>query len=327
MFFYEGYSCPVCQKTFDEADDIVTCPDCGAPHHRACWKQYTHCFFLSKHNTSEQWSRENAQTTPTAQENVSDKPEKQVCARCGTENSAFAEFCSRCGNELDAEDWEETRQETSPFTPPNNGDYREYRPFSAMAQDVYVTDDTDLDGVKAGDMRTFVGQNAHYYLPRFVKMCKQNSSFGWNWAAFLLTPYWLWYRKQYLYGTLVLLFELLQTCCTSFFMYGYLGATTSMGYTDLVGLMQQNMTDPVFLRWEMVILLCSFIQLFIRFFFGIVGNYLYFRVAKKRILRNSTNSITSASALARSGGVSFVFGAVAYAILYFASTFANLLFM
>ena len=31
MFFYEGYICPVCGKKFQESDDIVACPECGAP--------------------------------------------------------------------------------------------------------------------------------------------------------------------------------------------------------------------------------------------------------------------------------------------------------
>ena len=30
MFFYEGQTCPVCGQFFGEADDIVTCPECGA---------------------------------------------------------------------------------------------------------------------------------------------------------------------------------------------------------------------------------------------------------------------------------------------------------
>ena len=31
MFFYEGQSCPVCGQPFQETDDIVACPQCGAP--------------------------------------------------------------------------------------------------------------------------------------------------------------------------------------------------------------------------------------------------------------------------------------------------------
>ena len=40
---YQGVCCPVCGKPFQEGDDIVVCPECGAPHHRECYKSLGHC--------------------------------------------------------------------------------------------------------------------------------------------------------------------------------------------------------------------------------------------------------------------------------------------
>lgn len=57
MLFYEGLSCPICNKPFVDGDDIVTCPDCGLPHHRACWVQLGHCHAAHLHNTDQQWAR------------------------------------------------------------------------------------------------------------------------------------------------------------------------------------------------------------------------------------------------------------------------------
>ncbi len=320
MFFYEGYSCPVCEQPFCETDDIVTCPDCGAPHHRACWKAHKRCFYAEMHNTPEQWSREKAAVTPKESTAQASAEATHICAHCGTKNSAFAEFCSHCGHALVAEQWESTSQQHP------HSEYREYRPFSAPVREMYIDDSEEIDGVSARDLKVFVGQNAHYYLPRFSKLCKRETSVSWNWAAFLLTPYWLWYRKQYLYGTLVLLFEVLQTFCTAFFLYGYLGASSATGYTDLATLMQQHIGDPVFFRWELIILLCSVIQLLIRFFFGIVGNYLYFRIAKRRIEKWKTEDSTD-FALSRLGGGTMILGAIAYTVIYILSTFANIWFM
>lgn len=319
MFFYKGYSCPVCQKPFLETDDIVTCPDCGAPHHRACWKENTHCFYADAHNTPDQWSREKA--VMPHQEALQHTQVGQICGFCGTNNSAYAEFCSHCGRDLDAEEWQSAQQ-----VPHIHGEYREYRPFSAPAQETFINDDEEIDDVKVRDLRTFVGQNAQYYLPRFKKLSERNGSVSWNWAAFLIPEYWLWYRKQYLYGTLVLLFEMLQTWCTAFFLYGYLGASTVTGYADLAALMQQHINDPVFFRWEMVVLLCSVIQWFIRVFFGVVGNYLYLQGAKKKIKKWKAKN-GSAFSLSRLGGSSLLFGAIAFAVLYFVSTLANIWFM
>lgn len=35
--------CPVCRAPFGENDDIVVCPECGTPHHRACWERKGCC--------------------------------------------------------------------------------------------------------------------------------------------------------------------------------------------------------------------------------------------------------------------------------------------
>ncbi|MEE0240886.1 MAG: RING finger protein, partial [Ruminococcus sp.] len=43
MADYTGQSCFVCQKPFEPEDDVVVCPECGTPYHRACWQHYGHC--------------------------------------------------------------------------------------------------------------------------------------------------------------------------------------------------------------------------------------------------------------------------------------------
>lgn len=60
MLYYEGLSCPVCQKPFMATDDIVVCPVCGLPHHRSCWMEEGHCHDEVLHGTDQQWSREKA---------------------------------------------------------------------------------------------------------------------------------------------------------------------------------------------------------------------------------------------------------------------------
>ena len=34
---WKGHKCVSCHKLFKEGDDIVVCPECGAPYHRACY--------------------------------------------------------------------------------------------------------------------------------------------------------------------------------------------------------------------------------------------------------------------------------------------------
>ena len=50
---YTGIKCPVCGKAFTKQDDVVVCPECGAPYHRECYRNTGHCIFLEKHEKGE----------------------------------------------------------------------------------------------------------------------------------------------------------------------------------------------------------------------------------------------------------------------------------
>lgn len=338
MFFYEGYSCPVCGKAFDERDDIVVCPICGAPHHRDCFKQEGHCHYEENHGTDQQWSREKyatkqAEKNNTAAETVGANHTSlsQKCPRCGQENPEFAEFCFRCGHDLDVKDWASRENPASPASeqspqPPFGGQYREYRPFQAPpTPQNTVPDDADLNGISADEFRQFVGQNAHYYLPRFLKMAKTNSTVSWNWPAFLLTPYWLWYRKQYFAGAITAFFQLFSTAITSLFLYGFLGLNGGAGYEEIANGLMPLMNNPSALRWIAILYLLSFLEILIRVMFGLFGNYFYYCSARRRI--RTWKEKQSLSPLSALGGGSVLLGAIAYIACYFLSTVINFLFI
>ena len=58
MTRYTGNHCPVCEQTFTDADDIVVCPDCGTPYHRACWQKVGACMHRSEHAAGFEWQPE-----------------------------------------------------------------------------------------------------------------------------------------------------------------------------------------------------------------------------------------------------------------------------
>ncbi len=76
---YTGLKCPVCGKPFTSDDDIVVCPECGAPYHRACYQQAGHCIFQEKHGTPDAWKPPEKQTETGA--------EGKICPRCGKKNA------------------------------------------------------------------------------------------------------------------------------------------------------------------------------------------------------------------------------------------------
>ena len=43
MYQFTGCPCSVCGKALTDTDDIVVCPDCGAPYHRACYEKQGGC--------------------------------------------------------------------------------------------------------------------------------------------------------------------------------------------------------------------------------------------------------------------------------------------
>ncbi len=318
MFLYEGYTCPVCLKPFLPEDDVVVCPDCGAPHHRACWKQEKHCHFFDKHGTAQQWTREKAQHTTFEKQNI--------CPHCGYNNTLFSEFCSRCGNELNAQEWVGNQANYSAQTAePSFRGYGEYRPFQAPAPEVRIPNETEIDGVTAKELYMYTGKNGHYYVTRFQKLQQKRGSFSWNWAAFLLTPYWLWYRKQYLMGSIALLLEGIRTVVTAFFLYSYIGFSNIVSNQELITRLELLSQNTTFHWWVSLLYVMLFISGFMRLFFGCFGNYIYFKTAKKHIirLRNNLNDF----ALSTVGGVSMALGVTAYIILYLVSTLSNFLFL
>ena len=55
---YSGLSdvkCGFCNIAFKDDDDVVFCPDCGAPAHRSCWQQEGECVYADRHGKGFRW--------------------------------------------------------------------------------------------------------------------------------------------------------------------------------------------------------------------------------------------------------------------------------
>lgn len=314
MFFYEGQTCPVCGRAFAETDDIVACPTCGAPHHRACWQQEGACHFAADHGTSRQWKRVEKQETATP---------TNRCPNCGTDNLEHAEFCSHCGRALHVQEWSAPH---NPQQPPVYGQpqppYHEYAPFRTPFDPLggVPRDEKFEEDTTAEELALCVGTNTPYYLPRFQRI-KNNRPIQWNWAAFLITPYWLLYRKQYVAGTLVSLFYMAVNLLMNlvFKASGVISAATT--YEDAVMLAYEAGNFPsLFLLSFSMIVLCVL--------FGLFGNRLYLSSCLRRVRRAKQQDTEDVRpALKRTGGISFVWGALAYVLISFGTSFIGTLFL
>lgn len=197
MFKYEGISCPHCGEKFKPTDEILICPDCGAPYHRRCIEELGACKFQDLHAKGESWQP--PQKAPHEEEETKyDSRAPLRCSRCGTVNSRDKLFCEVCGTPLNREgpesgapgsrnqpgaDWQR---------PPHQMAYNPYTtPFGGLSPD------EEIEEIPVKDLALFVGQNTHYFLPKFKDMATKGKKVSWNWAAFLFDCFYLFYRKMW----------------------------------------------------------------------------------------------------------------------------------
>ena len=79
---YVGKICPYCKTEIKEGEDVKVCPECGIPHHAACWEENKGCttFGCKEQHYEEQ------HTNPT-----------DVCVKCGAPLGDGQDFCPKCG--------------------------------------------------------------------------------------------------------------------------------------------------------------------------------------------------------------------------------------
>ncbi len=195
---YLGSKCPYCKKEFQPSEDVVVCPDCGTPHHRACWKEHGACAHQSRHGFYD-WKPElPLQTAVPDQSDVR-------CPNCGAPLAADARFCPSCGTTFGGAD---LAGRPSFFG-------GAYAGTAGMPGAAPVSSETRAFGAEepvgdlhARDYAAFVGKNQRYFLPRF-KLFSEGRHNSFNVAAFLFGYLYLFYRKMYGLGIAVFLLTLL----------------------------------------------------------------------------------------------------------------------
>lgn len=319
---YTGETCPICGQSFTEDADVVVCPDCGTPHHRECYQKNAACANAQRHGTDFSWSPQHPETaqksapvtTLQAQKPPQSKPSDGhsivFCPNCGAENGAEEPVCTQCGTRL--------YNGTQPVTPPVQLPNGAQTPLGAA----FIPPTDTIGGNTVADTAEYVQAGARKYIPKFYKLEKTGKRVSWNWAAFLFTPYWFFYRKLYAVGSalLVLLLAVTAGCTTPRFLEasdafyaavaqaqsqmqadGAPNEASMQAYTDAL---QGVLSCP-----ELYISACT--QLAVAVFSGLYANFLYKKKAAKEILRLHAQSSSPQEyrlLLFRRGGVSVLLG-------------------
>lgn len=231
---YHSAECQACGKKFAESDDIVVCPDCGAPYHRDCVKNIGKCVFYEKH--AEGFKFELPREKSDAEGN-GQAGQKSVCPICGYLNPPESIYCSRCGGQISG------RQSGQPFTGAgfNANPFSGYQNPGAGYKTESVDENEEIDGVRAGDIAEYVGENSGYFVSRFKDINNRPGRYTrFNLSALLFEQWYFVYRKMWGPAAVILILTLLLSLPSALYQL-YLGGAISLNInTDMLTLLNSG---------------------------------------------------------------------------------------
>ena len=179
--------CSACGRQFTDGDEIVVCPECGAPYHRACYEKAGKCVFSERHGKGF------AYEAPAKGNTVR-------CANCGADNDASALFCINCGTPMRAEAERPQPMYGEPFgnVQPLRGSYEGIPPTP-----------NSFDGIPASDWAEYIGSSAQYYMMQFQRMDHLNRKTSFCWSALFVPPAYFLYRRMWGWGILATVLSIL----------------------------------------------------------------------------------------------------------------------
>lgn len=178
---YEDYKCPVCNRQFTKDDDIVTCPECGTPHHRECYQLSGHCVNQGLHTSGYSFLEDHKPIIP--------KPTVQAQAKMGEYYAPPANGVHNQQNPAN-QNPNDAQQNQPPF-----------QPFQTIQFDApQYREQGEIDGVSISDIAATVRTNPQRFVEKFKKFSQKKSKLSWNWGAFFFGSYYLLFRKMYKQG-------------------------------------------------------------------------------------------------------------------------------
>ena len=318
---YTGLKCPVCEKEFKSGDDIVVCPECGAPHHRECYEIENKCAYADRHGDDFEYDREKSE----------ENADVQICPVCKAANDKSAFYCSRCGSPLGES--QSTQQNTgSVFSGAN--------PFSASFDPMGgVNPNEDMgDNVTAGELSKYVKNNTPYFMRVFSNLKNLNKG-RFNFCAFIFNGFYLLYRKMYVKGAIFTAVILALLVTETYIQYspsytaleeavkaasvsgdgGYFAAYNNI----IAGYQTLEVNHQVML---MIMALSGLLRFLLQIFIAIYANRWYFRHCKESIRNIRGSSANPSQDYEIKGGVNLPLAISMYAIYFGVTMIPQFLF-
>ena len=207
---YENKKCEYCGEQFAKNDDVVVCPDCGAPYHRKCWNEHGECAHSSEHASGYAF---NSASNPEQEETINfisgeeedfvQKIKEQIvqrapeqgdsahCENCGAELIKGDNYCVYCGHKQG--------------DPIKNGK----RKFDGRDPLGGMNPDDEIAGEKVSNLVLLIRRNSDKLLPKLKAVSERKVKIGWSWLAFFFGYFYLFFRKLYKYGMIVILAQIM----------------------------------------------------------------------------------------------------------------------
>ena len=218
MGLYDGIECPVCHRAFQEGDDVVCCPVCGTPHHRACYNAVGHCVNENLHASGFVFDREKVrhdaekEPAPDAPFDISplgQAPGGSGAAPKDAPSGTLADPSAAPGGGASG--------------PSGGGAPGGARAMYANPRaEKYKGDARHIAGRPIYEYALAIGVNVDRFLTRFTAFAERKKKVSWNWGAFFFGSYYFFWRKATKPGVLFLLIEqIISVLVTAFYYQPY----------------------------------------------------------------------------------------------------------
>ena len=301
---FTQYTCPVCNEKFQNGDDVVVCPECGAPHHRSCYEKENHCFYQDRH--AEHFSYESLFRKEKEQEQEEVPKEFEdfeniICPVCFLKNPKGSRNCARCGTDLRMENpaANQNNRQNGQNQSPNGQQNRQQNqqggmPFGFGTAGIPAFDplggldskEEVGDNVNAGEAAKFTGKNTPYFSIVFQRLKRFNKS-KFSFAAFIFSGVYFLYRKMYGIGVLFSMLIIVTNVLSTFIMMtptwsSCVRELTSLSVND-IGSSQEIASVFVKMLYFYLPFLLNAVRYVLMLISGLTANRLYYKHSIKKI--------------------------------------------
>lgn len=276
--------CAICGGYLFSDDDIVHCPECGAPHHRDCYATVGHCGKLGQHGKE------------IVEDSAEPETEQKIkCPRCGKELPHDIKFCPFCAKSFT----EEKTNEEQDFVSFGPGGIK-IDPYGG------VDKESEIDGVKVKTLARFISFTPNRILPKFKKFYETGKRISWNWMGFISPFSHAFFRKMNGAFFTYLLLEITAYVLITPFYNLFLNANLPVNYTtkqltEFIANNADKFLDPAAI---LMATLGYLLLLGIRIYAGLFNDWHYMRHAVNKVKEIKKNTeFDEQELLRKKGGV------------------------